>query len=75
MLVLRGQSHDAIRRMPLRIRRAAHWALYAEAIVGPEGFPATTAPKGSSPDVRMQYGRLAAQVAKQRAQLFPEGDE
>ena len=69
-----GWTPDVLAALPLAFKRKCHWALYARAIAGDEGFPSTEVPAGADVRTRAAFAKLAVSVAEHRSLLFPEGD-
>lgn len=70
-----GWTPDVLAELPLPFRAACHWALYAQAICGPEGFPDTTPPSpGADPKVRLAIAKQGIAIREHRALLFPDDD-
>lgn len=70
-----GWTPDVIAELPRRFRLAAHWALFARAIVGPEGLPVLHAPAfGASGEAFAQHAAASAAVSGARLVLYPKGD-
>lgn len=69
-----GWTPDVLADMPAVFRAACHWALYARAIVGPEGIPSGEVPQGATPDVLRAALELRQVAADLRTLLYPEGD-
>ena len=67
-----GWTPDVIAELPASFRDAAHWALYARAICGPEGLPSTDLPAGTRRTPEMAKAAIALKAV--RDGLFPEGD-
>lgn len=70
-----GWTPDVLGDLPLAFKQKCHWALYARAISGPEGFPPTEVPSGASQEIRLAYARQAIAVDKHRQILFPGDDD
>lgn len=70
MLALRtGWTPAVIDAMPLRFRAAAHWALFAEKVIGPEGIPSTAIPSHASQEERLAALSRNADVLRVRKLL------
>ncbi len=69
-----GWTPDVLADLPERFRRACHWALYAQAVVGPEGLPTITVPHGAPLEERARALRAMAAIDQVRRGLFPDGD-
>lgn len=70
-----GLTERAIGRMSAQFRAACHWGLYVRAIAGPEGLPQVTIPHGGSPEQRLAAGKALADLARIRAELYPEDED
>lgn len=70
-----GWTPDVLAELPIGFRSAAHWALYAQAISGPEGLPSTELPAGASPDVRRAVMAQNAALLPIRDALYPEDED
>lgn len=69
-----GWTPDVLGALPLRFKRACHWALYARTMAGPEGFPNTDIPLNAPPEAKIAALKVRKVVDEHRAILFPEGD-
>lgn len=67
-----GWTDRSIERLGERFRAACHWAVYVRAIAGPEGLPQVSIPKGGSLEQRLAAGKAIAELARLRADLYPE---
>lgn len=76
MLALRtGWTPDVLADLPMRFREAAHWAMYARTLTGPNGLPSTDIPQGESIEVKSAAMRRNAALMPLRRALFPEDDD
>lgn len=76
MLALRtGWTPDVLADLPMRFRSAAHWAMYARTLAGPEGLPPTEIPQGAPNAVKAQAMQRNAAMMPLRKILFPEDDD
>jgi hypothetical protein len=66
-----GWDDKAIGRLAAPFRAACHWALYVQAIVGPEGLADGGIPEGGSPKQRIEAMKRSVALAKIREALFP----
>lgn len=69
-----GWTPDVLAELPERFRIACHWALYAQAVVGPNGLPTIEVARGAPLEDRARALRAMAAVDAVRRGLFPEGD-
>ena len=69
-----GWTPDVLAELPDRFRRACHWALYTQAVVGPDGLPTITVPRGAPLEQRVAAMRAMSEIAQLRQGLFPEGE-
>lgn len=71
MLALRtGWTPDVIAELPVAFRDGCRWALYAQALAGPEGLPSVEVPPGTRATPELQARRI--EVKKLRDALYPE---
>lgn len=76
MLALRtGWTPEVLAELPLRFRGAAHWAMYAKTLAGPEGLPPTDLPQGVPNSVKQEAMLRNAALLPLRRLLFPEDDD
>ncbi len=67
-----GWTPDVLAELPDRFRRACHWVLHAQAIVGSDGLPSITVPRDASLDERAAALRATVEIAQLRRLLYPE---
>lgn len=76
MLALRtGWTPDVLADLPLRFRSAAHWAMYARVLSGPNGLPSTDIPQDTDNATKAAAMRRNAALMPLRKALFPEDDD
>lgn len=67
-----GWTPEVIGSVPEGFRRALHWALFVQAIVGTEGFPSTEVGPSAPREARIAAAKLAVELTKTRALIYPE---
>lgn len=73
MVALRtGWTPDVLAELPLAFRRACHWAIYAESIVGNEGLQQVQIPHGAPPLVRAKAQAQVGALLQLRSIIFPD---
>jgi hypothetical protein len=73
MLALRtGWTPDVLAELPDAFRAGCHWALYAEAVCGPDGLPSVDIPASAPYAQKVELQKARVEIVKLRDSLYPE---
>lgn len=67
-----GWTPDVIADLPAAFRDGCHWAMYAQAVAGPEGLPSVDIPSHLPMAQKVELQKARVEILKLRDTLYPE---